>query len=248
MSQIIEDITHTYYEPTFSSFSIGISSPKEVGYSVPATSNSTWNTTHDENVSANTISIIDVTASNAILASGLANDGAETVNLISKTFTPNGNTSQSYQWQIRGYNTEGDLFTRDNSITVYQPWLYGKSTASTRPTANQTLVDNYQSKQVANSENSITANYGDDGSTTYWYWFAVPYSATLKQGWKVTDINKGNIEGSPLPGGPLYPSPDTVTIDDPDGNWSSVSYRIYITNDKTRINGGTIEYTNNKQA
>jgi len=247
LSNIIDDMTHTYYVPTFSAFNIGVSTGKEVGYVMPSTSNATWSTSHSENVKNNSINIVDVTG-NVTLASGLANDGNETVNLTSKTFTPNGSTVQTYTWRIEGVNTNNnDMTDRNYSINVYQPWFYGKTTVSSRPTANQSLIDGYQSKKISNSSSTITANYGDDGSTTYWYWFAVPTSSSLKEGWFVDNTNKGEIGGTVGSGGNLFPDPDTINIDDPDGNWTGVDYRVYITNDKTRINGGTIDFTNSPQ-
>ena len=249
LSNIIEDMTHTYYVPTFTAFNIGLSSTHEVGYTVPPTSTATWSTSHPENIATNSIMIIDVTYSNAILAQNLNNDGSESVSLTSKTFSPNGSTVQTYTWGIRGTNTENNQMAQRNySIHAYQPWFWGKvySSTETRPTATQDLI-NGGTKVIADSSGNInvTFNSGDDD----YLWFAIPASSTPKTYWYIASGNEGDIGGDIGTGSAynLFPDPDILSISDPSGNWSGVNYRIYISNWRTSTGSGKVMQIRNSQ-
>ena len=239
LSNIIEDMTHTYYAPTFSAFNIGVSTPKEVGYSMPSTSNATWSTLHSENVKDNSIDIVDETA-NSTLASGLANDGAETVNLISKTYSPSGGAVQSNVWRIDGTNTNNVAMTsRKYTMYVYQPYFYGISSDSSRPTAGQTLL-NSGTKVIANPNGTLSMNLNTPEDV--WLWFAIPSSVANKTNWFFTDQSKGTIGDG---GATLFPDiSENISVDDPNSNWSGVTYDFYVTGYKTNDGGEPLKVSN----
>jgi hypothetical protein len=107
-----------YMAPTFASFSItGQATPVEVGSTI-ASGNHTfiWTTTNSANVKANSISIVDTTAS-VTLATGLANTGSTVVSFassISRT-TPGTQT-----WTINGL----DILNNGFSTTFSVAWQY----------------------------------------------------------------------------------------------------------------------------
>lgn len=74
-----------------------------------------WATSIDSAVQANSITITDVT-NNVVLASGLANDGSQTITLPSSVSHTDGETNV---WRISGNDSKGSAFTRNLTIT----WL-----------------------------------------------------------------------------------------------------------------------------
>lgn len=120
----------------------------------------------------------------------------------------------------------GNTSNINRSFTGILPYFYG--TSATQPTANQALIDS-GSKTVANSDGTITINYGTVNNQ--YLWFAIPNASTTKQGWYVTDLNKGNIGTS----GDLFNAHSLVEIDSPDAYWIDENYKIYITNYATSL-------------
>lgn len=86
-------MTNDYLFPTFSAFNLSAFAPgsiREMGdaYSLSGSQTFTWSTTNSFNVDPNTIGITDVTNSNVVLGSALANDGSEALNIGTITFDP----------------------------------------------------------------------------------------------------------------------------------------------------------------
>lgn len=125
MTEMWTSLLYPYQSPTFSSFSFGQSSPIEVGLALTGNKTFTWATTNSSNISSNSISILDVTGSTT-LASGLANDGSEVLNIgtVQKT------TATSHTWRISAVNTNSVTFTRDVSIAWQWRRFYGESTTT----------------------------------------------------------------------------------------------------------------------
>ena len=125
MTEMWTALLYPYQSPTFSSFSFGQSSPIEVGLTLTGSKTFTWATTNSSNISSNSISILDITGS-ATLASGLANDGSEVLNIgtVQKT------TATSHTWRISAVNTNSVTFTRDVSIAWQWRRFYGESTTT----------------------------------------------------------------------------------------------------------------------
>lgn len=129
MQEMWDMLLYPYQYPSFTSFSInGQSTVLEVGDSVPSGSTLfTWSTSNSSNVSASTIYISDITNSTS-LATGLVNDGSESIVLpfdVTKT------TATSNQWRIGALNTEGDSFTRNFNVNWRWRIHYGESVDTT---------------------------------------------------------------------------------------------------------------------
>ena len=119
--------------PAFTSFGItGQTTPIEVGATIAAGSKTfTWSTSNSSSVAANSISIVDTTASNT-LASGLANSGSDAITISSIT-----NTSPASQvWTINGTSTSSLAFS--DTYEVDWEWrVYAGSSSNLTLTANQ---------------------------------------------------------------------------------------------------------------
>ena len=78
-----EELLVVYQEPTFGLFNNSITSLNQVGNPVnwSGTKTFNWNTSNSGNVQSNSIEIIDVSNGNAVLGTGLANDGNENLAL-----------------------------------------------------------------------------------------------------------------------------------------------------------------------
>lgn len=129
MQFLWDSLLYPFQVPTFSAFAInGQSTTIEVGNSVPSGSTLfTWTTTNSSNVSANTISIEDVT--NVVtLGTGLANDSSESLSLPSNVTK---STATSNVWRINGVDTQTTSFNR--TFTVNWRWrvYYGTSSSTT---------------------------------------------------------------------------------------------------------------------
>lgn len=128
MSQMWDALLYPYQAPAFSSFSIsGQSTTVEVGTTISGNKTFVWSTSNSGNVQSNSVVVKDNT--NVVtLASGLANDGTETIALP----TPIQKTSQgSHQWGVQATNT--NLSTFSSTFTVSWLWrlYYGTSTNAT---------------------------------------------------------------------------------------------------------------------
>ena len=127
VQQMFDALLYPYQVPAFTSFAIsGQSTPIEVGSSATANPNFTWGTSNSSNVSANSISLIDVTNSNTVLVSGLANNGSHQV--IQAAISKNSYTS--YTWKVQATNTHGTNFNTTMSVTWEWKRYYGEGTSA----------------------------------------------------------------------------------------------------------------------
>jgi hypothetical protein len=227
-SEILEKMLVVYQAPTFSAFSItGQSTTIEVGVALSGSKTFTWATTNNGNITPNTLSIKDVDANN-VLASGLSNDGTESITIGTIT-----NTSPIIQdWEIRGTNTQAADFTRTFTVSSIYPYFWGKvasggaASGVNRPASNQALI-NSGTKVVASSTGTITIDF--NSTSDDYIWFAIPSTSTSKTKWYISALNNGNIGG----GSDLFPSATVLSIDSPTVLWNGVSYKIYISNYQT---------------
>lgn len=110
------------------------------------------------------------------------------------------------------------------TITGIYPYFYGISntlpsvsniiSAISGGTASSTLLD-------ASGTLNITFN-----ATNQFLWFAHFTNNTTKTKWFVDSLNGGNIS-SPTD---LFSTPTTQNVNSPSGNWTGVSFKIYISN------------------
>lgn len=128
MTQMWNALLYPYQSPAFSFFSIsGQSTTVEVGTTISGSKTFVWSTSNSGNVQTNSVVVKDNT-NTVTLASGLVNDGTESIILP----TPIQKTSQgSHQWGIQATNT--NLSTFSSTFTVSWLWrlYYGTSTNST---------------------------------------------------------------------------------------------------------------------
>ena len=126
LTEMFDTMLYPFIAPAFTAFAIqGQSSTIEVGSSIAANRTFTWTTSTPANIELNSISIIDVTAGNVVIASGLADDGSEatTYGAVTKT-TPTTN-----QFKVQATDLESTVFSR--TYTVVWRWMryYGESSS-----------------------------------------------------------------------------------------------------------------------
>jgi hypothetical protein len=230
VTSILQDMFVTYLSPTFSSFSIsGQSTTLEVGATLSGSKSFTWSTSNSSNVQTNSVQIRDVTA-NTVIASGLANDGSESVSIG----TISNSSPMSQAWRAEATNTNSVNFNSSNfTVSSIYPYFYGKSSSAI--TADQSLI-NSGTKVVASSNGTISITYNSASDEKIW--FAIPSTSTSKTVWYVTALNNGSIGGAENFIGSL----ETVEIDSPSVLWSDVNYKIYIANYASAV--GVIEFRN----
>lgn len=234
-----EQLLVVYQEPAFNTFGNNISSLNQVGNPASWSGNKifTWSTSNSSNVQPNTIEIKDVTSGNVVLGTGLANDGVESLPLLT---TITNNTPVSHTWNIVGTNTElNSIPVKTYNIQSIYPWFYGTFDGGAvpagvnRPDASipataQALID---AGTVVVQKSNGTLSVGNFGATAQDYiWFAIPTTSTAKTVWYVDVLNSAAIGGAVSPGGNLFPDPDTTAIDSPSAYWSGISYNIYVSN------------------
>ncbi|MFW6377069.1 MAG: hypothetical protein ACOCZ5_00340 [bacterium] len=116
------------------------------------------------------------------------------------------------------------------------PWFFG--TTDTMPDLSksadrQTLLSNSICKCIASSTGNLVMNFCVCCPDEY-IWFATPAASATKSKWSGSNANAntGNIPGS------LFPSPETESVDSPDGCWSGEDYKIYVSNYPTNTFDG----------
>lgn len=225
-----------YASPAFSSFLIQAqASIIEVGVVLSGVKTFLWSISNGFNVQANSIAIRDVTT-NTLLASGLANDGNENLNIGAITNT----SPMSHSWRGEGINTQSGAFNSSNfSVSSVYPYFWGTFASGgaapglNRPVANQSLI-NSGTKVVAGSSGTVNVNF--NSTTDDYIWFAIPASNPVKTAWYVSVFNNGSIGGSVSVGGNLFPAPNGVSISSQTALWSGITYNIYISNYQTSVN------------
>jgi hypothetical protein len=237
LSKLLEKILIQYLAPAFSAFSItGQATTIEVGVALSGSKTFTWSTTNNTNIAAATIAIRDVTA-NSLIASGLANDGTEAVNIGTIT-----NTSPiTRSWRAEGTqqnNPAGNITFISSNFTVNSiyPYFYGKVASggapagSNRPSGTTALITG-GTKVLSVSTGTITISFASTSDD--YIWFAIPSTSTSKTVWFIDALNTGSIGGAVSPGGNLFPAENSVSVTTV--LWAGVSYKIYISNYQTSV-------------
>jgi len=141
----------------------------------------------------------------------------------------------------------------EKSITGIYPYFWGVSAndpnVPTPPTSAEiaVIINGFSgnnnltcTKVLESSAGTITINFTNTSSK--YLWFAYPDNAPAKQSWYVTDINKGAIG----PGNTWNGVANQNLTSSPNGYWSSIPYKIYITTFATFIpGGGSFQFRNN---
>ena len=135
--------------------------------------------------------------------------------------------------QVRSANApqaSASINTSSVSINGIYPYFWGKS--STQPTALSVaaeIANGTSNKVLTAASGTVTVAY--DAYAEY-IWMAHPAAYTVKTRWYNTELNQGNIGG-----GNFILTPLTVAVTSPDGNWSNVTYVIYISDVATSTDG-----------
>jgi hypothetical protein len=147
-SDILQEMLVVYLSPSFSAFAItGQALTIEIGDSIPAGNKTfTWATTNNGNIKPNAITIRNQSAL-VDLATPLANDGNQVVNLPTPIQLNAEGASQIFR--IIGENTQNVLFQRDLTIVADYKRFYGSpavapvDSASVRAMVNNTFGNTF---------------------------------------------------------------------------------------------------------
>lgn len=178
-----------YIAPGFPSFALDGQGSRtvEMGTAFPGGSKTfTWTTSTPGNVTANSLSLLDVTAG-ATLATAQADDGAATATTASFTAI----AGESRRYRISGTNTNGATFSTDLVLAGAPRLYFGPATAA--PT-NRGEAFQLGGTQLTSEGNSAVLN---TGTTATQFFIILPPGRTLTQ---VTDVDNANstITGSYL--------------------------------------------------
>lgn len=156
--QVILDAAIQYLEPLFNSFAItGQASSIESGDSIASGSKAfTWGALNPTNIASNSIAIRNQTA-NTDLATGLTNDGGESVNLAAPIQLNGDNVTQTFRIQATKANGGVGTFFLDLVITSYYKIFYGPASAAP---ANSAAVRALANNRLRNAGNVFTMNTG----------------------------------------------------------------------------------------
>ena len=177
MQEMWDALLYPYQTPVFSSFTSSMSTPIEVGGTIPAGSVTfLWNTTNSSNIAANSIKIDDITAGNT-LASGLANTGTTAISISEITNV----MATSHQWKITATNTKGVFLSR--TLNVYWQWkiYYGESALT-----DLTETD-VEALRVGTLAANVSGNYSFNAGE--YKWICYPTSFGLKTTFKDASTN-----------------------------------------------------------
>ena len=130
VQDVLDLLLYPFIAPTFSAFSFAQTSPLEVGDTVAAGSKTfTWTTISPTAITADSVSIDDVTGA-ANLLTGSGNDGTEAIVIGAVTKV----TAANHVWRITALDTQAQPFTRDFTVAWQWRVYYGES-------ANASLVE-----------------------------------------------------------------------------------------------------------
>jgi len=208
-TSILQEILVSYLQPAFTSFGIsGQAGTIEVGTTLSGDKAFQWSTSNSGNVEPNSITIRDQTAS-VDLATGLANDGSETIDIGSIAF----NTPTSRVWRIIGTNTDTPPANFLTDFTVLSRYLLFYGPAASIPN-NSAGVRALPNNRFTNAGNVFNLN---TGNSLIRFVIALPPGVTITQVIDLDALN-ANITSE-------YVSQGTVSVLDAGGN--SVNYTVY---------------------
>lgn len=221
LQEMMDLLLYPSVTPSFSSFLIsGQATQIEVGTAIAGSNTFTWTMANTADLQANSIDIDDTTNATNI-ASGLANDGTETVFLssVSKT-SPSSNI-----WTISAEDTDGNVFSRTFTVAWLYASFYGINAGTTlNAAAIVALAGSSLQQDINNSYALIGTGYG---------YICVPSSFSCPTGFRNSTTNisidtAGPNEGYTSFDGAFYFSPVSVTR-----NGVPITYRVYRTRDTT---------------
>ena len=153
--EVLTEMLVVYLYPQFNSQSCNYPSIVEVGTTVSGNRVFAWSISNAGNVKPNTVAIFDINSATNI-ATGLANDGSETVALNSILLNAN-NATQS--WKIKAQNTKDENFESGNIVTTAKfKRFFGATTATPTTGTARGLDSEFQisNQFILNTGNTLT--------------------------------------------------------------------------------------------
>lgn len=209
--EVILDAAIEYLPPVVTFFDItDESSVVETGYKITGSTTFGWTFSNGGNVSPNTVEITDVTNS-TVLASGLINDGNETIVLpvdVVKNIP-----GQTHQWKVEAQNTQLNLFNSTTLITWRNKLFYAPR-ASAPVSSND--VRTLGNEAFYSGSTTFTLN---TGNTLTRFYVALPPGKTITS---VVDLDALNavITSS-------YVLVGTINVDDVGTPANTFAYNLY---------------------
>ena len=154
--QVFNDIAAEFLSPSFSSFSMGVTALVEVGTTLSGLKNASWGTSQSANVATNSIEISQ-TSPSSVLATGLANDGSESIDIGTIQRTSEG----TFTWRIELTNIQGST----TSKTTLSRWSYIQFYGIGTTPTNSSEVRGLGNQRFNNSSNNFTLNTGNVETT-----------------------------------------------------------------------------------
>lgn len=220
ISNILESILVPYIAPTFSSFSIGQSTPVEVGTTLSSSQLFSFGFTQVANIQANSLEVLDVTAGNVVLGTFALSPSPVAVSIgAGITFS----SPNSYSWRGRATNTQSSTFL-SGLTTVNWFWrlYYGTSTSTTLAEADIEALANSLLTNTRNRTYSLAA-----GGYKYFCWADSLGSPTAVTGFRDTATNLAVA---------MADSSDNAAFSNTQNGWSYALVSV------TNSNGATTNY------
>ncbi len=222
--------------PEFTAFGItGYTADQflEIGTSLVSPLTFTWSSLFPASIATNSIEITSP-AGSTVLATGLANDGAQTVSVSAPVTSPLTSAGKTFRIEA---TSNGETFSRDFALRAGHPLFYGKASGS-RPTIDGVAVA-AGTKLVVDTEQNVTIPFASGADE--WIWFALPVASPIPVSWAELEnpANVGTIGGATEVGGNLFPAAGSA-VSVTTANWSGVSYRVYVSNRKLATGVGAL--------
>lgn len=200
LQQVFDMLLYPYQSPSFTSFSISslggasaVGNTLEVGDSISSNRTFTWSTSQSSNINTNSISIIDQTSSNVVIATGLANDGSESTTYASISKT----SATSHVFRIEAVNTQSSTFSSTYTVNWRNRRWWGNSPITSLSSSDILNLDNNEFSTSRGKSFTI------DGEGEYIY-YAYPSSwgtasftvnGFLNTAWTLEVVSHTNASG-----------------------------------------------------
>jgi hypothetical protein len=160
-------------------------------------------------------------------------EGTYGAGLAKKDNKGNTDTRTAAVRSVNAPQAAATLASGSKSITGIYPYFWGVSnTAPTAASIASAIAAGSTNKVVSDAGSSITITFNASGQ---YVWFATAASYADKTTWYNTPLNNGTIGP-----GQFILSPVTQNVNSPNGYWSTVSFKIYISGYATTTSGSII--------
>ncbi|MEI7509978.1 MAG: hypothetical protein WCJ62_11000 [Flavobacterium sp.] len=232
---LFQNIYVPFVTPSFASFGITQTTPIEVGTTISGLKSFNWTFLTGSNVQANSVSIIDVTNGNTVLASGVSKVSPQNVNIGSVQKI----TSTTNQWKATAIDTQSHVITSANATVVWYWNMYWGG--SSNLTLNEGQIESLSNSQLKANQLADYVFTAVDNYKYFCYPNTTPFSSpTVATGFK--DIATNIVV-------PMADNTDDAFYSNVENGWYyglvsvtnaqgiTVYYRVYRTRNKV---GGAI--------